>query len=76
MKSSQPEPHSWGSTLGEHLAYGMGTLLFAIGPVLAGMDMVAWMAIYMGINAAILIGICLFGTWYSLTGGRARGRRR
>ncbi len=76
MKSSQLESPPRITALGEHLAYGLGTLLLAVGPVLAGMDMITWMAIYMGINAAVLIGICLLGIRYSLGGGQTRSRRR
>jgi len=75
MKPVAQKPARQGGRLGENLAYGLGTLLIAVGPVLAGMDMITWMAIYMGINAAILIGICLFGVWDSLGIGRSSSRR-
>ncbi len=73
---SKPESPGWRSTLGEHFAYGAGTLLIAAGPVLAGMEMITWMAIFMGINALALIAICLFGIWNSLHGNRSRARDR
>ncbi len=74
MNSSENRSQGWRGTLAEHLAYGIGTLLLAVGPVLAGMDMVAWMAVYMGLNALILIAICLVGAWFSSI-GRTRRRR-
>ena len=59
----------------ERLAYGGGTLLLVAGPVWAGMDMMTWMAEFMGINIAIVIACCLLGMWKSLKSPTRTSRR-
>ncbi len=87
MKSSKPDttpPSQANSTdnsrfhlspLWERLIYGGGTLLITAGPVLAGVNMVTWMAVFMGINAAVLVVLCLLGAWKSLSGPAPSSRR-
>ncbi len=64
------------SPLWERIIFGGGTLLVTVGPVLAGVDMVTWMAVFMGINAAVLIALCLAGAWRALTGPTPSSRQR
>ncbi len=61
--------------LWEHLAYGCGAALVAVGPVWAGMDAMTWMAVYMGINAGTLIFCFLLGAWKDLRGPTQASRR-
>lgn len=60
----------------ENLAYGAGTFLLAAGPVLAGVDMMEWMTIFLGINVAILMIACLLAIWKNLTGTLPTSRRK
>ncbi len=76
LETDKDGSHSRISPLLEHILFGGGTLLSAIGPVVAGLDMVTWMAIFMGINAVALVILCLLGAWSSVTGSRTASRRR
>ncbi len=66
---------AYGAPMWEHLAYGAGTALVAVGPALAGMEMITWMAVFMGINAVVLVALCLAGAWYTLQGAPPTSRR-
>jgi len=73
-KNSQQSNYGPGS-LWERFTYSGGILLVTVGPIWAGMDAITWMAIYMGINAGILILCCLLGVWKSLRGSTPSSRR-
>ncbi len=54
------------SSLMQSLAYGIGTLIASIGPVLMGTGIMTWLVIFVGIDMGLLIICCLFGAWKSL----------
>ena len=73
-KRSQHSSYDSGS-LWERLAYGGSVTLVTAGPIWAGMDAVAWMATYIGVNAGIAILCCLLGCWKELRGPTQVPRR-
>ncbi|MFT4607025.1 MAG: hypothetical protein ACI9YO_002290 [Gammaproteobacteria bacterium] len=63
------------SSLMESLAYGIGTLIASVGPVLMGMGIMTWLVIFVGIDMGILIICCLLGAWKSLRAPTRKLRR-
>ena len=63
------------SSLMQSLAYGIGTLIASIGPVLMGTGIMTWLVIFVGLDMGILIIFCLFGAWKSLTAPTRRLRQ-
>ena len=63
------------SSLIQSLAYGIGTLIASIGPVLMGTGIMTWLVIFVGIDMGLLIICCLFGAWKSLKAPTRRLRQ-
>jgi hypothetical protein len=63
------------SSLMQSLAYGIGTLIASIGPVLMGTGIMTWLVIFVGLDMGILIIFCLFGAWKSLRAPTQRLRQ-
>jgi 1,4-dihydroxy-2-naphthoate octaprenyltransferase len=59
----------------QSLAYGIGTLIASIGPVLMGTGIMTWLVIFVGIDMGLLIICCLFGAWKSLKAPTRRLQR-
>ncbi|NOY61557.1 MAG: hypothetical protein GXP10_00120 [Gammaproteobacteria bacterium] len=64
----------YSAPLRERFAYGGGVLLLTSGPVLAGIKMVTWMAIFMGINVGALAVCCVLAAWKNLRGSTRHKR--
>ncbi len=71
------QAHNYGS-IWEHLLYGVGIVVVAVGPLLLpGLTIKGWVTGFFGGVVVIYIILCLLGAWKSLKGyGRVQGRAR